>query len=233
MSWLRKRVTDSHQSISTCWVMSEMPWLFLVSCPCTALLHCDLQWDKLCGLTPVTDFFFNLFLYGGGQRNMHFHEKFLGQRAFKLDYQGLLRLIEKGRCHCVPAACWWFPIFNHIETSLHIPPPPSQFLTARTSSKIINSCSCPSLFFMDLRSSLFFQMPTQSQRWLIPGLGMRLTLWWWKERAPVSTSTTCWDRRWDKKQSNRAQVSHWSGRRRSPHFVIFHTLTRRRYQFHF
>lgn len=111
--------------------------------------------------------------------------------------------------------------------------PPLPILDSPNNQKIINSCSCPSLFFMDLRSSLFFQMPTQSQRWLIPGLGMRLTLWWWKERAPVSTSTTCWDRRWDKKQSNRAQVSHWSGRRRSPHFVIFHTLTGRRYQFHF
>lgn len=59
---------------------------------------------------------------------MHFHEKFLGQRAFKLDYQGLLRLIEKGRCYCVAAACWWFPIFNHIETSLHTPPLPLPIL---------------------------------------------------------------------------------------------------------
>lgn len=119
------------------------------------------------------------------------------------------------------------------QFSLHHHPHPPQFFTVRASSKIINSCSCPSLFSMDSRSSLFFQMPTQSQRWLILGLGMRLTLWWWKERAPVWTSTTCWDRRSDKKPSNRAQVSCRGGRRRSPHIVIFHTLKGRSYQFHF
>ena len=33
--------------------------------------------------------------------------------------------------------------------------------------------------------SLFFKMPTQSQRWHTLGLSMPRTLWWWKERAPV------------------------------------------------
>lgn len=65
--------TDGPQSVSTCWVMSEMPWLFFFSCSCLALLYCDLQDFLLtCGIMRAAKSIFFIFVLKGDRFRQEF-----------------------------------------------------------------------------------------------------------------------------------------------------------------
>lgn len=65
--------TDGRQSVSTCWVMSEMPWLFFFSCSCSALLYCDLQDFLLtCGIMRAAKYIFFIFVLKGDRFRQEF-----------------------------------------------------------------------------------------------------------------------------------------------------------------